>query len=235
VEKIILEPTSGNTGIGLAMVAAFKGYRVMLTMSEGMSEERKKMLRALGAELVLTDKTQGTDGAIRKAHELLAENPEKYWIPNQFANPANPEAHYLTTAEEIMEDVPEITHFVAGLGTSGTLTGASRKLRERKPGIRIIAVEPLLGHKLQGLKNMRESIVPQIFNPEIYDEKITVDDQSAHAVVRRIAKEEGIFLGMSSGAALYASLELAKKIESGTIVMVAPDRGEKYTSTILFE
>lgn len=234
-EKIILEPTSGNTGIGLAMVAAFKGYKIILTMSEGMSEERRRILKALGAEMVLTDKTKGTDGSIMKAREMLDENPEKYWMPNQFSNPENPMAHYQTTAEEILRDVPKITHFVAGMGTSGTVMGVSKKLREKIPRVKIIAVEPIFGHKLQGLKNMQEAIVPEIYNENSFDEKINVEDDKAHDVVRRIAREEGIFLGMSAGAALYVSLELAKKLKEGNIVMIAPDRGEKYVSTILFE
>lgn len=234
-DKIILEPTSGNTGIGLAMVAAYKGYAVLLVMSEGMSAERRKILKALGAEFVLTDKTKGTDGAIMKAHEMYDADPKKYWLPNQFSNPANPEAHYKTTAVEILADVPDITHFVAGLGTSGTIMGVSRRLREARPGVKIIAVEPVLGHKLQGLKNMKEAIVPEIYNAQAFDEKVNVEDAIAHEQVRVLAKREGIFLGMSAGAALYASLELAKKLESGNIVMIAPDRGEKYVSTVLFE
>ncbi len=234
-DKIIIEPTSGNTGIGLAMVAAFKGYKIILVMSEGMSEERRKILKALGAEFVLTDKTKGTDGAIMKAHEMYEANLEKYWMPNQFSNPANPEAHYRGTAAEILNDVPSITHFVAGLGTSGTIMGVSRKLREARPGIKIIAVEPVLGHKLQGLKNMKEAIVPEIYDEKAFDEKVNVKDALAHAQVRELAKQEGIFLGMSAGAALYVSLELAKNLETGNIVIIAPDRGEKYVSTALFD
>ncbi|MDP1884274.1 MAG: cysteine synthase [Candidatus Moranbacteria bacterium] len=233
-DKIILEPTSGNTGIGLAMVAALKGYRAVLTMSAGMSEERRRILKAYGAEIVLTPKEQGTDGAIMEAHRMVAGSPGKYWMPNQFANPDNPEIHYQVTAEEILADVPDITHFVAGLGTSGTLMGISRKLKEKNKAIKIIAVEPALGHKLQGLKNMQEAIVPEIYDPEMFDEKINVGDEDAHSAVRRIAREEGIFLGMSSGAALHAALELAKTLEVGNVVIVAPDRGEKYASTALF-
>lgn len=233
-DKIILEPTSGNTGIGLAMVAAFKGYKITLTMSEGMSEERKKILKAYGAEIVLTPKEKGTDGAIMKAYEMINYHPNKYWMPNQFANPINPETHYKTTAEEILVDVPNVTHFIAGLGTSGTLMGIGKKLKEKNKNIHIIAVEPSLGHKLQGLKNMQEAIVPEIYNQEIFDEKINVKDEDAYGVVRRIVKEEGLFLGMSSGAALYVALKLAKKLKTGNIVIISPDRGEKYTSTALF-
>jgi len=233
-DKIILEPTSGNTGIGLAMVAALKGYRAVLTMSAGMSEERRRILKAYGAEIVLTPEERGTDGAIMEARRMVVENPGKYWMPNQFANPENPDAHYRVTAEEILADVPDITHFIAGLGTSGTLMGISRKLKEKNKAIRVIAVEPALGHKLQGLKNMQEAIVPEIYDPGMFDEKINVNDEDACDAIRKIAREEGIFLGMSSGAALYAALELAKTLETGNIVIIAPDRGEKYASTALF-
>jgi S-sulfo-L-cysteine synthase (O-acetyl-L-serine-dependent) len=233
-DKIILEPTSGNTGIGLAMIAAFKGYKITLTMSEGVSEERKKIIKAYGAKIILTPKEKGTDGAIMKAHEMINYHPNKYWMPNQFANPINPETHYKTTAEEILADVPNITHFIAGLGTSGTIMGISKKLREKKKNIHIIAVEPSLGHKLQGLKNMREAIVPEIYNQNLFDEKINIKDKDAYEVVRRIAKEEGLFLGMSSGAALFVALELAKKLKTGNIVIISSDRGEKYASTALF-
>ncbi|MBU1165260.1 cysteine synthase family protein [Patescibacteria group bacterium] len=234
-DKIILEPTSGNTGIGLAMVAAFKGYKVTLTMSEGMSEERKRMLKALGAELVLTPANQGTDGAIRKAHEMNNNDPDKYWMPNQFSNPANPDAHYKTTAEEVLSDVPEITHFIAGLGTSGTLIGTGKRLKEVNPDIKIIAAEPILGHKVQGLKNMKEAIVPEIYDGSAYDEKIQVEDKIVHDTVRKLALTEGIFVGMSTGAALHIGVELADKLTEGNIVVISPDRGEKYLSTILFE
>jgi cysteine synthase B len=234
-DKIILEPTSGNTGIGLAMVAAFKGYKVILTMSEGMSEERRKILKAYGAEIVLTPKEKGTDGAIMLACEMLKRHPEKYWMPNQFASPINPETHYKTTAEEILADVPDVTHFIAGLGTSGTILGIGKKLREKKKNIRIIAVEPLMGHKLQGLKNMQEAIVPDIYNQEIFDEKINVQDAEAYRAARKIAREEGLFLGMSSGAVLHVALQLAKKLETGNIVILSPDRGERYVSTDLFD
>lgn len=233
-DKIILEPTSGNTGIGLAIVAIFKGYKLILTMSEGMSDERKTMLKALGAELILTDKTKGTDGAIMRAHEMLKENPDKYWMPDQFNNPSNPEIHYKTTAEEIIKDMPNITHFIAGLGTSGTVMGVSRKLKEYNKDIKIIAAEPILGHKVQGLKNMKEAIVPKVYKEEMFDEKIQVEDSLVHAKVRELASKEGIFLGMSSGAALYIGNKLAKELENANIVIISPDRGEKYLSTALY-
>ncbi|MDH4330665.1 MAG: cysteine synthase [Candidatus Moranbacteria bacterium] len=233
-EKIILEPTSGNTGIGLAMIAAVKGYKIVLTMSEGMSEERRKILKAYGADIVLTPKERGTDGAILKACEMIENNPGKYWMPNQFKNPRNPGIHQETTAQEILTDVPRITHFIAALGTSGTVMGVSRGLKEKNSKIKVIAVEPMMGHKLQGLKNMKEAIVPEIYDQEVYDEKVNVKDDDAHNAVRRAAKEEGLFLGMSSGASLHVAMELSKNLESGNIVIISSDRGEKYTSTDLF-
>ncbi|RJP22817.1 MAG: PLP-dependent cysteine synthase family protein [Candidatus Abyssobacteria bacterium SURF_5] len=234
-EKIILEPTSGNTGIGLAMVALVKGYRLHVTMSAAMSEERKKTLLALGATLILTDPGKGTDGAILKAQELLKENPDKYWQPNQFNNPANPEIHYRTTAEEIWRDLSgNVDVFVAGLGTSGTLMGTGKRLRELNPKIRIVAVEPVLGHKIQGLKNMKEAIVPGIYSEDGWDEKVTVDDVTCHIYTRRLSREEGIFAGMSAGAAFYAAVQITEQRESGNVVCIIPDRGDKYLSTALF-
>lgn len=233
-DKIILEPTSGNTGIGLGMVAVFKGYKIILTMSEGMSEERKAMLKALGVEMILTDKTKGTDGAIMKAHEMFKESPDKYWMPNQFNNQSNPEIHYKTTAEEIIKDMPDITHFVAGLGTSGTVMGTAKRLKEYNADIKIIACEPILGHKVQGLKNMKEAIIPDIYKEEMFDEKIQVEDSLVHEKVRELAKKEGIFLGMSSGAALWVGNKLGQELKEANIVLISPDRGEKYLSTALY-
>lgn len=234
-EKIILEPTSGNTGIGLAIVALVKGYQLRVTMSAGMSEERKNMLLALGATIILTDPAKGTDGAILKARELIKENPDKYWQPDQFNNPANPDAHYRTTAEEIWEDLNgKVDVFVAGLGTSGTVMGAGRRLRELNPNIRIVAVEPILGHKIQGLKNMREAILPGIYREDGWDEKVTVDDRICHRYSRILSREEGIFAGMSAGAAFYAAVQITEKLSSGNVVCIIPDRGEKYLSTPLF-
>jgi len=234
-DKIIIEPTSGNTGIGLAMVAAVKGYKIILTMSAGMSEERKKMLKALGAELVETDPAKGTDGAIIKAHEIYNANSNLYWMPNQFNNPSNPLAHYRSTAEEIIKDLPGISMFVAGMGTSGTLMGISRRLKEYNPNIKILGVEPQFNHKIAGLKNMKEAIVPEIYNEAELDKKVVVYNEQAYATARQLAKQEGIFVGMSSGAAMSAAIEEAKIMTSGEIVALLPDRGEKYLSTDLFE
>lgn len=234
-DKIILEPTSGNTGIGLAMVALVKGYRLHVTMSAAMSEERKKTLLALGATLILTDPSKGTDGAIRKARELAQKDPDKYWQPDQFNNAANPDIHYRTTAEEIWRDLDgKVDVFVAALGTSGTLMGTGKRLRELNPKVRIVAVEPVLGHKIQGLKNMDEAIVPGIYHQDGWDEKVTVDDVTCHVYSRRLSREEGIFAGMSAGAAFYAAVRITEKLGGGNAVCIIPDRGDKYLSTALF-
>ncbi len=232
-DKIILEPTSGNTGIGLALVGAVKGYRVTLTMSAGMSNERKKMLTALGAKLILTPAEERTDGAIKKAHEMIKNNPDKYWMPYQFDNPNNPLTHYNGTGVKIIKQVPDITHFVAGIGTGGTLMGIAKRLKEYNKNIKIIGIEPQLNHKIAGLKNMQESIIPKIYDEKKLDKKIVVNNEQAYETARQLAKQ-GIFVGMSSGAAMYGALQVAHKIKTGNIVVIFPDRGEKYLSTKLF-
>ena len=233
--KTILEPTSGNTGIALAMIGAAKGYRVKLCMPECVSTERQHVLQALGAEVVLTPAREHTDGAIRRAHQLLEEEPDKYYMPNQFQNDCNVLAHYQTTGPEVFcQTEGRIDVFVAGMGTTGTLMGAGRYLKERKPEVRIVGVEPAQGHTIQGLKNMKESIVPRIYNPDMLDEKITVDDGEAFETTRLLAFREGIFVGMSSGAAVAGALRTAQKMSSGTIVVILPDRGDRYLSTTLF-
>lgn len=231
-DKIILEPTSGNTGIGLAMVAAVKGYRLICTMSEWMSMERRQTLEAFGADIVLTSGEKGTDGAIEKAHAMYRQNPDKYFMPNQYANVNNPLAHYHTTAMEIWRQTGgRITHFVAGMGTSGTLMGVSQRLKELNPEIKIIGVEPNLNHKIQGLKNMQEAVVPEIFDLSKLDGKFNVSDEDAFAMTRLLARQEGIFTGISAGAAMCLALETAKALDSGFIVVIIPDRGDKYLST----
>jgi cysteine synthase len=234
----IIEATSGNTGIGLAMVARVKGYRVLLTMSEGVSIERRKFLAAFGSEIILTPAKEGTDGAIRKCRELVAENPGKYFNPDQFSNPANPLAHYNTTAEEIWgQSDGKITHFVASLGTSGTLGGAGKRLKELNPDIVVIEVQPVLGHKVQGLKNLGEAIVPSLYETtaQCIDQHVVVETDEAYELARKIVKEEGIFVGMSAGAALAGVLRVLPDVPAGSIVYVVfPDRGEKYLSTPLF-
>ncbi len=233
--KIILEPTSGNTGIALAMIGAAKGYGVKLCMPECVSTERQRILEALSAEVVLTPAKEGTDGAIRKAHELLDAEPDKYFMPNQFTNENNSLAHYETTGPEILSQTKgEIDVFVAGMGTTGTLMGIKRFFKEKKPDVKIVGVEPTECHTIQGLKNMKESIVPEIYNPQMLDEKITVEDGLAFETTRLLAANEGIFVGMSSGAAVAGALRVAKDMTSGTIVVILPDRGDRYLSTTLF-
>jgi cysteine synthase B len=231
----ILEATSGNTGIGLAMVGAAKGYRVKLVMPECVSLERRKVLEAFGAELVLSPGNEGTDGAIKLAHKILSEHPKDYFMPNQFDNCSNIKAHYETTGKEVIEQTGgKLDMFVAGMGTTGTLMGAGRRLKEYNEKIRIIGVEPFLGHRIQGLKNMQESIVPKIYTPETLDEKIKVNDEDAFETTRKLAVREGLFVGMSSGAAMYGALRMAELLKHGTIVVILPDRGDRYLSTTLF-
>ncbi len=231
----ILEATSGNTGIGLAMVGAAKGYRVKLVMPECVSLERRKVLEAFGAELVLSPGKEGTDGAIKLAHKILAGSPDKYFMPNQFDNPSNIRAHYETTGKEIVQQTGgNIDMFVAGMGTTGTLMGAGRRLKEFNEKIKIVGIEPFLGHRVQGLKNMKESIIPKIYSASFLDDKINVGDDDAFDTTRLMALKEGLFVGMSSGAAVYGALRMAEKIGAGTIVVVLPDRGDRYLSTALF-
>ena len=233
--KMILEPTSGNTGIALAMIAAAKGYKIKLCMPACVSTERQHILQALGAEVELTPAREGTDGSIRKAHALLDAEPDKYYMPNQFVNENNVLAHYETTGPEIfVQTQGEIDVFVAGMGTTGTLMGTNRFLKEKKPEVRTVGIEPTEGHAIQGLKNMSEAIVPEIYERDMLDEKITIEDGEAFETTRLLAAEEGIFVGMSSGAAVAGALRVAEKMDSGTIVAILPDRGDRYLSTTLF-
>jgi cysteine synthase B len=234
-DKIILEATSGNTGIGLAMVAASKGYRVKLTMPACVSVERRKVLEAFGAELILSPAEESTDGAIRLAHKILSEDPDRYFMPNQFDNPANVLSHYETTGREIIEQTNgKVTHFIAGLGTTGTLMGAGKRLKEHNKNVKIVAVEPAECHRIQGLKNMTESIVPKIYDPSKYDEHYYVNDEEAFNTTRMLAVKEGIFVGMSSGAAMHVALKKSSELGEGCIVVIFPDRGDRYLSTALF-
>jgi len=235
-DKIIIEATSGNTGIGLAMIGSVKGYKVSIVMSAAVSIERQKMIRAFGGEVLLTDAKLGTDGAIMKVRELLAKEPDKYFNPNQFSNEYNKIAHYKTTAEEIWEQTEgKVTHFVSALGTSGTIMGVGLMLKERNPDIKIIEAHPVLGHYIQGLKNMDEAIVPAIYDPSKIDISIKVDTEESYEVARQIIAKEGIFVGMSSGAAMLAAQKVVKELESGLVVVIFADRGEKYLSTGLFK
>jgi cysteine synthase B len=233
--KTIIEPTSGNTGIALAMIGVVKGYSVEIVMSKAVSVERRKMISSFGAIVTLTDADLGTDGAIMKARELVKANPEKYFMPDQFSNEYNKITHYKTTAEEIWKQTNgKIDYFVSSLGTSGTIMGVGQALKENNPKIKLVEAHPVKGHYIQGLKNMEEAIVPSIYDPLKIDETIMVETETAFEMTRQIARKEGIFAGMSSGAALYAAVEIAKKISSGRIVVIFPDRGEKYLSTDLF-
>jgi cysteine synthase B len=234
-DKMILEATSGNTGIGLAMVASAKKYRVKLTMPACVSVERRRILEAFGAELILSPSDEGTDGAIRLAHKILEEEPEQYFMPNQFDNRANVLAHYETTGKEVIEQTGgRITHFIAGMGTTGTLMGVSKRLKEFNKDIKIIGVEPVPHHRIQGLKNMSESITPKIFDPGNLDERQLVNDDEAFDTTRILAVKEGIFAGMSSGAAMHVALRKSSELKEGVIVVILPDRGDRYLSTSLF-
>ena len=233
--NIILEPTSGNTGIALAMIGAAKGYRVKLMLPGCVSRERNDVLQAYGAEVELTPAHEGTDGAIRRAYAALADAPGLYFMPNQFTNPDNPRAHYQTTGpESLAQTGGEVDAFVAGIGTTGTLMGVSRYLKEQNPRIRVVGVEPTRGHAIQGLKNLTESIVPTIYEADRLDAKIVMSDMDAFEMTRRLALEEGIFAGVSSGAAVAGALQLAREMDSGTIVTIICDRGDRYLSTMLF-
>lgn len=234
-DKVILEPTSGNTGIAIAMIGAAKGYKVKLVMPACVSAERRGVLEAYGAEVVLSPGCEATDGAIRLAHKILAEDPQRYYMPNQYANPNNPLAHYETTGPEILlQTGKQIDFFVAGMGTSGTLMGMSRYFSDHAPQVQVIGVEPVLGHKVQGLKNMQEAIVPAIYDESRLHRKLVIEDDEAYATARQLALNMGIFVGMSSGAAAAGALRIADEIDAGTIVTILPDRGDRYLSTNLF-
>ena len=233
--KTIIEPTSGNTGIGLAIVGIVKGYPVEIVMSEAVSEERRKIIRSYGAKVILTPGDQGTDGAIRLARRLVEENPGKYFMPDQFRNASNYLAHYETTALEIWEQTGgKVDYLVCALGTSGTIMGISKFMRALKPDIKVVCAHPVKGHYIQGLKNMEEAIVPDIYNPDLIDIQQMVESEEAIATARRIIAEEGIFAGMSSGAAMLAAMRTAESIPGGNIVVIFPDRAEKYLSTSMF-
>jgi len=233
--KAVLEASSGNTAIGLAMACAVKGYQLVVTMAESASEERKKILRAYGAELILTPGHLSTDGAIEEAYRLAREHPERYALVDQFNNEANWRAHYEGTGREILEATDgKVDVVVLTMGTTGTLMGTTRILGELSPSTRVVGVEPYKGHKIQGLKNMQESYPPGIFDPEVPDEIVNVEDEEAFETARRLAREEGILVGMSSGAAMAAAIRVAAKMEKGTVVTLLPDSGERYLSTSLF-
>jgi cysteine synthase B len=228
-DKIILEPTSGNTGIALAMVARRKGYRMMAVMPDNASEERIRLLELYGAEIVFSPADKGTNGSIEVARRL-AEDP-RYYMPFQYGNPANPRAHYEGTGAEIVRDLPEVTHFVAGLGTGGTLMGAGRRLREHDPGVKVIAAEPELGDLVYGLRSLDEGFIPPIFDESILDRKFLVGSEDALRATRELAEQEGIFAGISAGAVIHVARRIAEGLDRGDVVCLLADGGWKYLST----
>jgi cysteine synthase B len=231
-DKTIIDATSGNTGIAYAMIAAARGYRVKLCLPKNASEERKRILEAYGVELVLTDPLAGSDGAILAVREIVAADPDKYFYPDQYNNPANWRAHYETTGVEIFEQTGgRITHFVAGLGTSGTFVGAGHRLRELKPEVKLISMQPDSPfHGLEGLKHMETAIVPGIYEPSLADEEVEVGTEEAHAMVKRLARREGWFVGISSAANVVAAMRVAERIDEGVIVTILADDASKYLS-----
>ena len=234
--KTIIEPTSGNTGIGLAIAGIVKGYPVEIVMSSAVSVERRKIIASYGGKVILTPSDQGTDGAIRLAHKLVDADPDKYYMPDQFSNAGNYMAHYKNTAIEIWQQMEgRIDYLVGAIGTSGTLMGLTKFLKIMDPHIKVVCAHPVRGHYIQGLKNMEEAIVPEIYDPEILDSQEMIESEEAIEMARRIIREEGIFAGMSSGAAMLAAVKTAEKIEKGNIVVVFPDRAEKYLSTTMFD
>ena len=234
--KTIIEPTSGNTGIGLAIAGIVKGYPVEIVMSSAVSVERRKIIRSYGGKVILTPAEEGTDGAIRLARKMVAENPEKYYMPDQFSNASNYMAHYKKTAIEIWQQTEgRIDYLVGAIGTSGTLMGLARFLKIMNPNIKIVCAYPVRGHYIQGLKNMEEAIVPDIYDPAILDSQVMIESEEAIETARQVIAQEGIFVGMSSGAAMLAAMRTAETIESGNIVVVFPDRAEKYLSTTMFD
>jgi cysteine synthase B len=235
--KTILDATSGNTGIAYAWIGAALGYKVKLCMPANASEDRKQILRAYGVEFVLTDPGEGSDGAIREVRRLYAEDSERYYYPDQYSNPANPRAHYESTAPEIWEQTGgEITHFVAGLGTSGTFVGTASRLKEYNPEIKVISFEPESAfHGLEGMKHMESAIVPEIYDPTIADENRRIATEDAYEMVKRVAREDGVLIGVSAGAAVATALEVAREIEGGVVVTILCDGADKYLSESFWE
>ncbi len=234
--KKIIEATSGNTGIALAMIGVLKGYDVEIVMSEAVSLERRKMIKAFGANIILTSAEEGTDGAIMKVKELRKKYPDKYFCTDQFTNHYNKMAHYETTAREILDQTSgKIDYFVSAIGTSGTIMGVGRYLKEYNPNVKIVCAHPVKGHYIQGLKNMQEAIIPSIYDSTQIDIEVMIESEKAFEMARKLAQKEGVFAGMSSGAAMLAAYETAKNADSGIIVTIFPDRGDRYLSTDLFK
>jgi cysteine synthase B len=236
-DKTILDATSGNTGIAYAMIGSTLGYKVVLAVPANVSDERKRILKSFNAEVHYSSAMDGSDGAILLARELYKQNPDKYFVPDQYNNPENPKAHMLTTAEEIMEYLKDkITHFAAGIGTSGTLIGTGKRIKKIKPSVKIVALEPSQPfHGLEGLKHMASSIVPGIYDTKAYDQKIDIDTDESYEWVKVLARKEGILVGLSSGGAMAGCVQLAKELKKGCIVTIFPDSGDKYLSTRVWE
>lgn len=233
-DKVILEPTSGNTGISLAMIARVRGYRVLCVMPESVSPERTQILQAYGAEIVYSEGLKGTNGSIEVAKQMLAEAPQRFYMPYQYGNDANPRAHYETTGPEIARDLPDVTHFVAGLGTGGTLTGTGRFLKEFNPAIQIVAAVPHPGDLVQGLRSLEEGFIPPVLDETLLDSRIVVDSRTAFAATKELMQNEGIFAGISSGAVVRTAQRLAARLETGRIAVLLADGGWKYLSTNLW-
>jgi cysteine synthase B len=229
-DRIIIEPTSGNTGIALAMLARRRGYRFMAVLPDNVSIERRQLLELYGARLELTPGEFGSNGSIRRAQQLVADDPGRFYMPYQYGNEANPGIHYHTTAPEILRDLPQITHFVAGLGTGGTLTGAGRRLKAERPGVQVVAAEPHPGDGVQGLRSLDEGFIPPVLDPTVLDRKILVTSDQSVGLTRELADREGVFAGISSGAVLHAALRVAGPLERGEIVCLFADSGWKYLS-----
>jgi cysteine synthase len=233
-ERVILEATSGNTGIALAFVGRLKGYRVKAVMPDNVSEERAQLLKAFGAEVIHSDGRYGTNGAIVKAQEMMRADPDAYYMPYQFGNLANPRAHYETTGPEILRDLPQVDVFVAGLGTGGTLTGVGRYLKERKPGVKVIATVPHPGDLVQGLRSLEEGFIPEVFDESVLDGRIVVNSRTAFAAAKELTQKEGIFAGISSGAVLRTAQRVARRLKRANVVLLLADGGWKYLSTELW-
>jgi cysteine synthase len=233
-DKIILEPTSGNTGIALAMIGRVKGYQVMVVIPESVSEERSQLLRAYGAEIVYSEGLKGTNGSIAVAQQMVAEAPQRFYMPFQYGNEANPRAHYETTGPEIARDLPDVDVFVAGLGTGGTLTGTGRYLKEYNPNIKIIATVPHPGDLVQGLRSLEEGFIPPVLDESVLDGRVVVDSRTAFAATKELTQKEGIFAGISCGAAVKTAQRIAGRMERGKIVVLLADGGWKYLSTALW-
>ena len=229
-QRLIIEPTSGNTGIALAMLARRRGYRFLAVLPENVSVERRQLLELYSAALEFTPAELGSNGSIRRARELVEADPERFFMPYQYGNSANPGAHYATTAPEILRDLPSVTHFVAGLGTGGTLTGTGRRLKQDKPGVQVIAAEPHPGDAVQGLRSLDEGFIPPVLDGSVLDRKILVTSDDSLVMTRRLADQEGVFAGISSGAVLHAALRVARRLEQGDIVCLFADGGWKYLS-----